>query len=333
MLLDSPFADVILGNVIEKIEKMEVEKPADCLADDGEPKFDICDTETLIKLQETDPSLTRVRKMALEEPDDGQSYYTLKNKILYRVYPREVGNDIFQIGLPQKYRSLALKMAHDIPMSGHMGVKKARNRILQHFFWPGIFSDTSTYCRSCPECQKGTAKGRVKKVPLVSIPTIDEPFQRIALDFVGPLPLTESKNRFILVCVDYATKYPIAVALKNQEAETVAEALMGIFADVGFPNEILTDQGSNFMSELIQELCRLLKVSKLVSSPYHPQTNGLVEKFNGTLKKMLKAYAVKEPSKWDKHIPYVLFAYREVPNETTGFSPFEMLFARQYEVL
>lgn len=197
-------------------------------------------------------------------------------------------------------------MAHDIPMSGHMGVKKTRNRILQHFFWPGIFSDTSKYCRSCPECQKGTAKGRVKKVPLVSIPTIDEPFQRIALDFVGPLPLTESKNRFVLVCVDYATKYPIAVALKNQEAETVAEALMGIFADMGFPNEILTDQGSNFMSELIKELCRLLKVSKLVSSPYHPQTNGLVEKFNGTLKKMLKAYAVKEPSKWDKHLPYVI---------------------------
>lgn len=83
------------------------------------------------------------------------------------------------------------------------------------------------------------------------------------------------------------------------------------------------------MSELIHELCRLLKVSKLVSSPYHPQTNGLVAKLNGTLKKMLKAYAVKEPSKWDKHLPYVLFAYREVPNETTGFSPFEMLFARQ----
>ena len=104
---------------------------------------------------------------------------------------------------------------------------------------------------------------------------------------------------------------------------------MGIFADMGFPKEILTDQGSNFMSELMKELCRLLKMSKLVSYPYHPQTNGLVEKFNGTLKKMLKAYAVKEPSKWDKHLPYVLFAYREVPNETTGFSPFEMLFARQ----
>ena len=351
LILDSPFADVILGNVIHKIEKLDLEdKQAECLAvqtraqtrveaeeakshvrkkDDGEAQFDICSTETLVDLQENDPTLVRVRELVTEDSIEGQSYFTLKNKILYRVYPREVGNDIFQIVLPQKYRTLALRMAHDIPLSGHMGVKKTRSRILQHFFWPGIFSDVARYCRSCPECQKGTAKGRVKKVPLVSIPTVDEPFQRIALDFVGPLPLTDSKNRFILVCVDYATKYPVAVALKNQEAETVAEALMGIFADMGFPKEILTDQGSNFMSELMKELCRLLKVSKLVSSPYHPQTNGLVEKFNGTLKKMLKAYAVKEPSKWDKHLPYVLFAYREVPNETTGFSPFEMLFARQ----
>lgn len=123
-------------------------------SDDGELKFDICDTETLIELQETDPSLTRVREMGSEEPDYGTSYYTLKGRILYRVYPCEVGNDIFQTVLPQKYRSLA----HDIPLSGHIGVKKTRNRILQHFFWPGMFSDTSKYCRSCPECQKGTAK-------------------------------------------------------------------------------------------------------------------------------------------------------------------------------
>ena len=83
------------------------------------------------------------------------------------------------------------------------------------------------------------------------------------------------------------------------------------------------------MSSLIQELFRLIKVRKLVSSPYHPQTNGIVEKFNGTLKKMLKSYAVAEPSSWDRHLPYVLFAYREVPNETTGFSPFELLYGRQ----
>ncbi|KAL5011956.1 hypothetical protein ScPMuIL_010507 [Solemya velum] len=82
------------------------------------------------------------------------------------------------------------------------------------------------------------------------------------------------------------------------------------------------------MSDLMKELCRLLSIKKLSSTPYHPQTNGLVEKFNGTLKTMLKTYAMSESRNWDKHLPYVLFAYREVPNETTGFSPFKLLYGR-----
>ena len=117
------------------------------------------------------------------------------------------------------------------------------------FFWPGIFTDVASYRRSCPECQKNTAKGRVSRAPLISIPSIEEPFKRIAIDFVGPLPLSEGKNRYILVCIDYATRYPEAVPLKTQNAETVANTLLGIFSKVGIPTEILSDQGSNVMSD------------------------------------------------------------------------------------
>lgn len=128
--------------------------------------------------------------------------------------------------------------------------------------------------------------------------------------------------------MDYATRFPEAFPMKNQDAESVANALIEMFSRVGFPKEILSDQGTNFMSSLISELCKMLKVRKLSTTPYHPQANGLVERFNGTLKQMLKAYAVVEPLKWDVHLPYVLFAYREVPNESTGFTPFELLYAR-----
>jgi hypothetical protein len=83
-------------------------------------------------------------------------------------------------------------VGHDIPLVGHLGNKKTRDRIIQHFFWPAIFNDISDYCRSCPDCQIGSAKGRVPRAPLISIPPMDEPFQRIALDFVGPLPMTSS---------------------------------------------------------------------------------------------------------------------------------------------
>lgn len=115
---------------------------------------------------------------------------------------------------------------------------------------------------------------------------------------------------------------------EGQDAEVVAEALTEIFTRVGIPREILSYQGTNFMSSLITELCRLINVRKLNTTPYHPEANGLVERFNGTLKRMFQVYAQDEPAKWDKMLPYLLFAYREVPRETTGFSPLELLYGR-----
>ena len=101
------------------------------------------------------------------------------------------------------------------------------------------------------------------------------------------------------------------------------EALIGIFSRVGVAKEILSDQGSNFTSALMQESCKLLHVKKLKSTPYHQEANGLVDRFNGTLKRKLTCFVQDEKLEWDVHLPYMLFAYREVPQDSTGFSPFE----------
>ena len=238
------------------------------------------------------------------------------------------GDRLKQIVVPLKFRDKLLQIAHDVPLGGHLGNRKTRQRILQSFFWPGIFIDVAHYCRTCAVCQKTVKKGKVFKAPLISIPPVDEPFARIAMDIVGPLVRSEKGNRFILVVCDYGTKYPEAIPLKTIDAETVANALIDIFSRTGIPREILSDQGSNFMSATIKHLCSLLHIKKLKTSPYHPQANGLVENFNGTLKKMLKCYSDETAKDWDKNIPYVLFAYREAKHETTGFSPFEMLYGR-----
>ena len=155
-----------------------------------------------------------------------------------------------------------------------------------------------------------------------------EPFSRVAIDIVGPLHRTRKGNRYILTLCDYSTKYPEAVALKVIDTETVANALIEIFSRTGIPKEILSDQGSNFTSSLMRELCKLLNIKKITSTPYHPEANGLVEKFNGTLKKMLSCFVENEKDDWDKYLPYLLFSYREVPQDTTGFSPFELLYGR-----
>ena len=148
------------------------------------------------------------------------------------------------------------------------------------------------------------------------------------MDIVGPLPRSSSGERYILVICDYATHYPEAVALRTIDANTIAEELLSFFTRVGAPEEILTDQGTNFTSQLLKEVYRLLHIRPIRTTPYHSQTDGLVEQFNGTLKAMLRKMATEEGKDWDRLLPYLLFAYREVPQASTGFSPFELLYGR-----
>ena len=155
---------------------------------------------------------------------------------------------------------------------------------------------------------------------------MDEPFKHIAMDIVGPLPRSSSGKKFILVICDYATRYPEAVALRSIDTNTVAEELVKFFARVGIPEEILTDQGTNITSQLLQELYRLLHIKPIRTTPYHPQADGLVERFNHTLKSILRKTACEEGKNWDELLPYLLFVYREVPQASTGFSPFELLY-------
>ena len=118
--------------------------------------------------------------------------------------------------------------------------------------------------------------------------------------------------------------------MKSTDAETVAQELVKIFARSGIPDELLADQGSNFVSELLNQLSSLLRtgIRRIKTSPYHPQTDGLVERFNGTLKRMLRRFVQEAPGAWDELLPYLLFSYREVPQASTGFSSFELLFGR-----
>lgn len=172
------------------------------------------------------------------------------------------------------------------------------------------------------------SEGRTQRAPMIPLPIIEVPFQRIAMDIVGPLARSRSGKRYILVICDYATTYPEAIPLRSIDAEIIAEELVQFFSQVGIPQEILTDQGSNFTSKLLAEVYNLLKVSPIRTSPYHPQTDRLVERFNQTLKSMLRKTAKEEGKDWDRLLPYLLFAYREVPQASTGFSPFELLYGR-----
>ena len=287
--------------------------------------------EELKVLQSTDPTLDTVRKAASGHPSTAGVGFFERDGLVYRRWKRPGRNSedsgVDQLVLPLQCRGVVLKMAHDIPLAGHLGKEKTAQRILQRFYWPTLYHDVAEYCRGCAVCQK-SSHHRVRHAPLVPLPVIDEPFRRIAMDIIGPLPRSRSGKRYVLVVCDYATRYPEAVPLKSIDAAHIAEELVNLFSRVGVPEEILTDQGSNFTSQLLTEMYRMLHIHPIRTTPYHPQTDGLVERFNQTLKSMLRKAAVDEGKDWDKLIPYLLFAYREVPQSSTGFAPFELLYGR-----
>lgn len=188
-----------------------------------------------------------------------------------------------QLVVPKVYRKQVFKLGHESIMGGHLGHKKTLDRIQNSFFWPGMVSQVYRWTRSCDVCQRTMDRGRVKPAKINPLPVIDIPFSRVGVDKVGPVtPRASPGARYILTLVDFATRYPEAIALRDIETATVADALIQIYSRIGIPNEVLTDRGSQFTSNMMEEVNRLLAIRSLKTTPYHPMTNGLVERFNGT---------------------------------------------------
>ena len=282
------------------------------------------------KAQNEDQSLKVMKARCEAKECLKNASYFIKNNLMYRKFSSpniERGRLFTQLIVPQQFRKTVMKLAHESIMAGHLAVKRTIQKVLSEFYWPGISSDIKRFCQSCDICQRTVPKGKIIRAPLGNMPRIDVPFKRVATDLIGPLkPVTYSKNRFILTVVDYATRYPEAVPLASIDTETVAEALVSIFSRVGVPSEILSDLGSQYTSSIMKEVSRLLSFKQLVTTPYHPICNGLVERFNQTIKKMLMRMCAERPKDWDKYIDPLLFAYRETPQESLGFSPFELLY-------
>ena len=228
--------------------------------------------------------------------------------------------------LPTQRRQSVLKLAHSSLTGGHFGRKKTQAKIRHHFTWPGVTTDVQQFCQTCPECQKA-APHTHQRAPLQPLPVITTPFAKIAFDIVGPLPKTKSGFKYLLTSMCYASKYPEAIPLKRVTAEVVAEAMLEVFSRTGLPEHILTDQGSVFVGRIINHLCHLLGIHHIRTSPYHPQSDGMLERWHASLKAMLKK-ASQEKQHWDCYLKFLLFSYRNTPHTVTGHAPFEIIYGR-----
>ena len=321
-----------IGAVVTRAQAKRPKKPNPLVIPGSTDRKEVC-REELIKLQHEDKALCNLYKKTEPETTRQRTiYYKEKKGILYRVYQHphvNHGNPLNQVVVPTSLRRQVMQLAHDSLTGAHLGIKKTLDKIISGFHWPGIDGDVNRFCKSCDACQRTISKGKVTKVPVEKAPLIDVPFKRVSVDIIGPIhPPSEKGHRYILTMMDHASRYPDALPLKNIDTETVAEALVDMYSRTGIPEEILSDLGTQFTSDCMKEVSRLLSMRQLTTTPYHPMCNGLVEKFNGTLKTMLRRLCQEKPKQWHRYINAALFAYREVPQESTGFSPFELLFGR-----
>ena len=163
--------------------------------------------------------------------------------------------------------------------------------------------------------------------------TVGAPLDRVAIDILGERPETTRGNRYILVLSDYFTKWAEAYPIPNQTAMTVADVIAQQFIGrFGAPRNIHSDQGRNFESELFHQLCSIFGIKKQRTTPHHPQCDGVVERFNRTLLQMLRTVVNDQGDEWDEHLAYVTAAYRHTKHETTGYSPFQLMFGRPVTV-
>ena len=258
----------------------------------------------------------------------------MKEGVIYRKWESSDGAKVHtQVLVPRSKRKEFLQQAHGERWTAHLGVKRTVARLHEKYFWYDMRADVRSWLAQCGVCVRAKGPGgRTRKNPMTIVRS-GTPFERIAIDMYGPLPETARGNSKILVITCYFTKWVEAYALPDETAETVAEALVNDFVSrYGTPVSIHSDQGRNFESTLFQEVCRLLGIRKTRTTAYHPEGNGMVERFNRTMGAMIRSLIGEEHDNWDKILPLTLMAYRSSVHETTQQTPHMMLFGREMTV-
>jgi hypothetical protein len=270
-----------------------------------------------IKLEEYDYEIV-YKKGALNTNADALSRINSMEK-------QEGNNENQEIGEDRKKQ--ILYEYHDAPLGGHRGMNKTYQSIKSNFSWPNMKKEIEEYIKACKKCQVNKLLSPRKRAPMEITTTASHPFEKCSLDIVGPLPTTKLGNRYILTFQDDLTKFMTAVPIPQQDAETVArEFVTNVVLKMGAPRQLLTDQGTNFLSELFKSTCRMLKIKKIQTTAWRPESNGGLERSHRVLGEYLRHYVNEDQSNWDEWIPYAMYVYNTTSHTATGYTPFELVY-------
>ena len=260
----------------------------------------------------------RSRKVVAQAPS-----FTMIDNILY--YLDSTKRDRKRCVVPLQLRQQVMEEYHSGPLSGHFSGDKLYKTLVNHWWWQGMYSDVLKHCSSCPQCAIVNPSGRVNKPPLQPIP-VSRPFQILGVDIMD-LPYMEAGNKHVIVFQDYLTKFPLVFPVPDQKTIRLSRLLVeDVISLFGVPEALLSDRGTNLLSHLMQDLWKMFGIKKLNTTAYHPQCDGMVERFNRTLKTILRKHTATYGNQWDWYLFSALYAYHNTPHKSTGEKPNFLLF-------
>jgi len=271
-------------------------------------------------------ALVRNSSKFIINPDDNGLYYTgtPSHQLFMGTFSYNQ-----RLVIPHDYHLAILEIFHTSAFGGHLGITRTYRKIASRYYWTSLWNDTANYIKQCPQCQAEKIRRRTPAVAFQKINDPDYPFQIVSMDYIGPL--TQSADfKYVLVIVDLFTHWAITVPCIN--ADTTSTALIFInevFTKFGSPEILLSDQGQHFVSAVLDVVWRTLHIDKRQTTAFHPQTNGVVERYNATLKAALRCLCSDHPSDWVTMLQSATFAYNTSPHEITGLTPAMMNYGRE----
>ena len=276
--------------------------------------------DALLQMQRTDPFCKCISKRLLngKAPHHEVDTFTHVKGLLYK-HVSDAGKQFLALVIPKSWKFTILVEAHD--KLGHQGNNCTYCLIKCQYYWKGMNKDIRKYIANCILCRWDKAK--VQQYPLQMMEIPDRPFNKIAIDLVTDCKTSTSGNKHILTIIDHLTGWPEAFPIPNKSADTIVATLINHYLPVHMcPRYILSDNGTEFKNNLMDQVLQQLGIDRIFSAPYHPQSNSKLEVFHKYLKPTLKKLCEKDPANWDKYINQVLASYRITPNLATAESPF-----------
>ena len=231
--------------------------------------------------------------------------------------------------LPKEEREDIVNEYHQNKLAGHFSLEKTVDALQRSpYYMPLLRKTVHDILHKCEVCEKTKPSTRTLRAPMKTC-VAERPMERVAIDILGPLTETDNGNKYIIIIADYFTKWTEAYAVPDHKADSVAQKIVcEFFTRFGTPEVIHSDQGRDFQSNLFQEMCRILEIDKTRTTPWHPQSDGMIERFNRTIETMLRQCVAENQRDWDEMLPYCCAAYRNAIHSTTKFTPNELMLGR-----